>query len=238
MKKCIGIGGNLLFDEGGMFPGYARSYVNNDYVESVMAAGGIPIILPVNSNEEIVKEQLSKIDGLIISGGYDVNPLLFAEEPHHLLGMTLDERDAFDLLLIRQAVNMELPILGICRGLQIMNVADGGTLWQDCSLAEESYVKHAQGHTPSHVSHTIEINKDSVLYDIFGECTIVNSFHHMAVKDVASGYKVVAKAADGIIEAIEKESGSFALGVQWHPEMLHRRHSKMLELFSLLIEKS
>lgn len=237
MKKTIGISGNILIDEGGMFPGYKRSYVNDDYVKSVISAGGIPLILPLNTDEEIIKAQLSMIDGLILSGGYDVNPLLFGEEPHRLLGMTMNERDTFDALLIKHALDMQLPILGVCRGCQILTAACGGTLYQDCSLSEGSYIKHSQGHTPAAPSHTVTIAKDSELYSIFGEQTIVNSFHHMSIKDVAPGFKITAVAKDGIIEAIEKIDGSFALATQWHPEMMAASNDDMLKLFKLLISK-
>lgn len=237
MKKYIGIGGSLLFDEGGMFPGYARAYVNNDYISAVLMAGGIPVIIPMNTDEEVIAAQLAKVDGLILSGGYDVNPHLFKEEPHRLLGMTLDDRDTFDAFLIKYAVQTKKPILAICRGIQILNVVYGGTLYQDCSLAEKSYVKHWQGNQPTHRTHTVQIEKNTVLYDVFGGQTLVNSFHHMALKDIAPGFKVTARAGDGIIEAFEKTEGSFALGVQFHPEMLYRDED-MLKLFKLLIEKS
>ena len=238
MKKIIGISGSIMFDEGGMFPGYPRAYVNHDYVRSVLDAGGIPLIIPVNTDEEIIKAQLACIDGLVISGGYDVNPLLFGEEPHHLLGMTLAQRDTFDLTLIKYALEMKKPILGICRGIQIINTACGGTLYQDCSLSEGSYIKHSQGHTPTQVSHSVKIETDSYLYKIFGSQTLVNSFHHMSVKDLAPGFKITATAADGIIEAMEKETDSFVLAVQWHPEMLSGVNQDMLKLFQLLLEKS
>jgi putative glutamine amidotransferase len=237
MKKIIGISGNILIDEGGMFPGYKRSYVNDDYVKSVIAAGGIPLILPLNTNEEIIKAQLEMIDGLILSGGYDVNPLLFGEEPHKLLGMTMNDRDTFDAILIKHALDMHLPILGVCRGCQMLAAAGGGTLYQDCSLSAGSYIKHSQGHTPSQPSHTVTITKDSALYSIFGAETLVNSFHHMSVKDVPKGFKVTAVAKDGIIEAIEKIAGSFALATQWHPEMMAGSNDDMLKLFKLLIAK-
>jgi len=237
MKKIIGIGGSLMFDEGGMFPGYARSYVNNDYVAAVLAAGGIPLIIPVSTDKNVVDAQLDLVDGLILSGGYDVNPLVFGEEPHRLLGTTLDDRDTFDTMLIKGALAAGKPILGICRGVQILNAVCGGTLYQDCSLAENSDVKHWQGNQPTHRTHTIWIEKESVLHDIFGDKTTVNSFHHMALKDIAPGFKVTARAQDGIVEAFEKEEGSFVLGVQFHPEMMYRDED-MLKLFKIFIEKT
>ena len=116
-KKRIGIGGNLMFMEGGIFPGYGKSYVNDDYVQAVASAGGVPMILPVTDEEDIVEAQIEAVDGLVISGGWDVDPLLWGEEPHEKLGSTLPERDTFDRLLIAAARRRGLPILGICRGL-------------------------------------------------------------------------------------------------------------------------
>ena len=237
MKKMIGVGGSILFDEGGMFPGYPRAYVNDDYIAAVEAAEAIPLILPVTEDAEAVREMVSRVDGVILSGGYDVNPVLFDEEPHKLLGMTLDRRDTFDRLLIEEAQRQAKPILGICRGLQILNVCFGGTLYQDCSLAENSYVKHWQGNQPAQRTHKINIVENSILHSIFGSQTRVNSFHHMAVHEVAPGFKVMARAEDGIIEAIEKEDGSFVLGVQFHPEMTHRE-ADMLKIFQLFVSRT
>lgn len=237
MKKVIGISGSILIDDGGMFPGYKRAYVNNDYIKSVILSGGIPLIIPVNTDEEIIKAQLETVDGLILSGGHDVNPLLFGEEPHKLLGMTMNERDTFESILIKYAFEMDKPILGICRGCQILNVAGGGTLYQDCSLAEDSYIKHSQGHTPAQASHNVNIAEDSELYSVLGEKALVNSFHHMSIKEVANGFKAVAIANDGIIEAIEKVDGSFALATQWHPEMMAGSNENMLKIFKLFISK-
>ncbi len=238
MKKKIGIIGNLLYDQGGNFPGYARSYVNEDYVESVLRAGGVPVILPVNTDEEVIQAQLEGLDALVFSGGYDVNPQLFGEEPHRLLGQICDERDAFDIFLFKAAMEQKLPILAICRGLQLINVACGGTLYQDCSEQENSYIQHDQVHTPDHVCHTVNITPDSALHEIFGDSTFVNSFHHMAVKDPAPDLRVTAVAPDGIIEGLESTTDQFILAVQWHPEMLYRKYGKMLDLFRLLIEKA
>ena len=128
MKKIIGIGGNLAFMSEGMFPGYGKAYVNRDYTAVVESVGGVPLILPVTVDAAIVVAQLSAVDALVISGGWDVDPLLWGEEPHGKLGDTLPERDTFDLLLIREARRRDIPILGICRGLQILNVAAGGSL--------------------------------------------------------------------------------------------------------------
>lgn len=237
MKKVIGISGSILIDKGAVFPGYKRAYVNNDYIQAVLLGGGVPLIIPVSIDEDVIEAQLKNIDGIILSGGEDVNPLLFGEEPSKFIGETMDERDKFDLLLIKHAVKMKKPILGICRGCQILNVAFGGDLYQDCSLAKNYHINHIQKCATSQGSHTVDIEKDSYLYSIFGESEIVNSYHHMAIKNLAEGFKVIAISKDGIVEGIEKNEGLFILGVQWHPEMMAATNEKMLDIFKLLISK-
>ena len=236
MKKIIGIGGNLMFMSGGMFPGYGKAYVNQDYTASVESVGGVPLILPVTAEVDVVAAQLSAVDALIISGGWDVDPLLWGEEPHVKLGDTLPERDAFDLLLIREARRLGLPILGICRGIQILNVAAGGTLYQDMSEQPGSFVRHWQNVHPDKATHHVTMEKDSILHDILGERVVVNSFHHMAVHEPGKGYRVTARAADGTIEGMESTEESPVLAVQWHPEMMHRKSAGMQQLFSWLLK--
>ncbi|WP_426711260.1 gamma-glutamyl-gamma-aminobutyrate hydrolase family protein [Cetobacterium sp. SF1] len=237
-KPIIGISGSLIIDEGGMFPGYERAYVNNDYVQSVVRAGGIPYIIPMVYDDEVIKAQIENIDGLIMSGGHDVNPMLYGEEPCKELGGIMPRRDKFDMLLIKNALELKKPILGICRGEQILNVASGGSLYQDLKFIEGSYIKHNQGHLPDYPTHTITIKQDSKLYSILGEETLVNSFHHLAVKTVAPGFKAVAYSKDGVIEAIEKDGDLFVMGVQWHPEMLSASYENMQKLFIKLIEEA
>ena len=233
-KPMIGIVGSLSADKGEMFPECERAYVNNDYVQAVAMAGGIPFILPLISDAEAVKEQVESMDGLIISGGHDVNPLVYGEEPIAELGFLCPERDAYDLKVIRAAIELDKPVIGICRGLQILNVAFGGTLHQDVSKMAGSRIKHLQNAKPDLSTHTVDIIKETKLYDILGESALVNSYHHQAVKEIAPGFMVSARAKDGVIEAMEKEDG-FVLAVQWHPEMIARKDDRMLELFRKLI---
>lgn len=235
-KKVIGISGSMIIDNGGNFPGYKRSYVNNDYVRSVIEAGAIPYIIPMNNNEDVIKEQLKLVDGLILSGGHDVNPLLYGEEPNKLLSDIYPERDTFDLTLIEEATKLKMPILGICRGHQILNVSNGGTLYQDLSLAKDSYIKHNQEKLPSQGTHTVNIEKNSILYSILGDTAIVNSFHHLSVNKVGKGFKAVAYSKDGVIEAIERNK-PFALGIQWHPEMMSQSNKCMLNIFKYFIDQ-
>ena len=176
-KKIIGIGGNLMFMEGGLFPGYGKSYVNDDYVQAVASAGGVPLIVPVTTDPEVIEAQVSTIDALVISGGWDVDPLLWGEEPHEKIGSTLPERDTFDQLLIAAARWRGLPILGICRGLQSLNVAMGGMLYQDMSEEEGSFVRHFQCGHPAQATHTVTVALGSVLHRLLGPSLTVNSFH-------------------------------------------------------------
>lgn len=238
-KPIIGISGSLIINEGGMFPGYERAYVNNDYVQSVAMCDAIPYIVPMVYDEEIIREQISNIDGLILSGGHDINPLIWNEEPNIKLGGILPKRDAFDLNLLKYAIEMKKPILGICRGEQLINVGEGGDLYQDLSLIEGSYIKHDQGHLSNIATHSVQVKKDTKLYDILGEEEImVNSFHHLGIKNLASGYIVSATAKDGLVEAIEKEGKDFIIGLQWHPEMMARDCEKMKKIFMALVKEA
>lgn len=236
-SPIIGISGNMLFDRGDMFPGYKRAYVNNDYVEAVENAGGVPLILPIISDKKAIKLQIENIDGLIISGGYDVNPLIYGEEPAQKLGFIYPARDEYDINVIEIALELHKPILGICRGLQILNVFLGGTLYQDLELIDGCYIKHLQSSMPVTIGHTVNIEKGTKLFNILGSKVITNSFHHQAIKKLAPGLKVSAKSEDGIIEGIESEN-EFVLGIQWHPEMLAKEHKEMLNIFKELINQS
>ena len=234
----IGISGSIIVEEGGDFPGFERAYVNDDYIQSVADLGAIPMILPLVYDDEIIKLQVESIDALILSGGHDVNPLLWQEQPHTKLQAILPKRDTFDMKLLEYALELKKPILGICRGEQVINVYAGGNLYQDLSLSKNSYIKHNQVHLPYAPTHNIEIIQNTKLYDILKEDSIVvNSFHHMAVKEVAPGYIVSAISKDGIVEGIEKEGEDFVLGVQWHPEMM-RKDSGMKKIFKALINEA
>ncbi|MDF2505341.1 gamma-glutamyl-gamma-aminobutyrate hydrolase family protein [Clostridium sp.] len=237
-KPIIGISGNFIIDRGGMFPGYKRAYVNDDYVRAVAMAGGIPYIIPIVSDESIVIEQMSNVDALILSGGYDVNPLIYGEEPRQKLGAILPERDKFDIWLLEEACKMNKPVLGICRGIQIMNAAFGGSINQDLSYDENCYIKHFQETSPSTAGHTVEILEGSKLHSILGSKITTNSFHHQTLNRIAEGFTVTAKAKDGTVEAIEKDGENFVLGIQWHPEMMSSSSQEMLHIFRNLVKNA
>ncbi|CAN2255425.1 gamma-glutamyl-gamma-aminobutyrate hydrolase family protein [Bacillus vallismortis] len=238
MKPVIGISGSIIIDQGGRFPGYKRAYVNDTYVQSVLDAGGVPFIVPVINDEETIDQMIQQIDGLVMSGGHDVNPLLYGEEPLAKQGSVFPERDEFDQLLIKKAIAAGKPVFAICRGLQILNVAFGGSIYQDLSYIENASIKHDQYNNTEVPTHTIDIEPGTHLHSVFGDTALVNSFHHQAIKDVAPGFLISARARDKVIEAIEMESSTFVLGVQWHPEMLTKGYPLMLKLFETLVEKA
>lgn len=211
-----------------MLPGIYRAYVNNNYVESVEKAGGIPVLLPVLKEQEHALEQLQIIDGLILSGGYDVSPDLYGDEPTPLQGFTMREVDTQYLSLLKAADKEKKPVLGICKGTQVMNVAFGGTLYQDLGMQVAGSYQHVQKAPRGDAAHFIETVEGSFIHGIIGRRGRVNSFHHQAIKRTADGFYVTAMADDGVVECIERMDGSFMCGVQWHPEMMAEFSNEMM----------
>lgn len=236
-RPFIGITGSCLYEEKQkLFLGYERMYTNADYVNAVIAAGGVPIILPIIEDKEAVKIQAEHIDGLIVMGGHDVMPVHFNEEPLSCLEEVLPKRDAYEIELLRIIIGMKKPVFGICRGLQILNVVFGGTLYQDIALAERSIrLQHNQQARPDVRTHSIETKKNSIMRKLFGKTDTVNSYHHLAIKETAKNFNVTAWAPDGIIEAIEYSGDGYIMGVQFHPEMLAATHKPSLDLFKKFI---
>jgi putative glutamine amidotransferase len=214
-----------------------RQYVNSAYITSVLNAGGIPVLLPVITDLEGIKSQINGIDGIILSGGEDVGTLLYGEEPMIKQGFFYPERDEYEINLAKIAHSQGKPIFGICRGMQVLNVAFGGTLYQDLSYFSREVLKHRQESRRGVGTHTVEILKGTKLYEIFGDRTVANSFHHQAVKDVAPGFLVSAVAKDEIIEAMEWMGEEYIVAVQWDPEEMSYNNLKMLELFKKLVQQ-
>ena len=200
------------------------------------------MIIPPYEEKEALLSTLERIDGLLLTGGGDINPLFLGEEPVKNLSSINHRRDRQELILTRLAANRQIPILGICRGIQIMTAALGGKLYQDIhSQHSEPCIKHSQELDRSYPSHTVEVEKESLLSRIFdGEERLnVNSFHHQAVKEPTQGFMVSARATDGIIEAIESTEYKSMLGVQWHPEcMILCDDESMLPLFRWLTKEA
>lgn len=210
--------------------------VTRYYGEAIQKAGGIPVLLPVTGDQKLMEAYAGKLDGLLLSGGGDIDPALFGEEPLRGLGPVDPERDLFELELCRLFLADNKPILGICRGMQVLNVACGGTVYQDLVRQKPESLEHQQKAPKNRVSHQVIVESSSLLRGLLKETVLrVNSFHHQAVKDLGQGLKAVAKAADGVIEGVEKETG-FVLGVQWHPERLWQDYEEQGRLFMAFIK--
>lgn len=188
--------------------------------EAILQAGGLPIMLPHFLDEKDIDQIANRIDGLFAAGGYDIDPTLFGEEPHPNLGVIIPSRDAFELALIRKVLELGKPILAVCRGAQILNIAVGGDMYQDINTQMEGQLlQHKQQAPKAHGSHFVHIPEGSLLHRLTGSVKMkVNSRHHQANRRVPDSYLVCGTASDGVIEAIESKSHGFVLGVQWHPE--------------------
>lgn len=201
------------------------------YCDQIVRAGGVPMVLPPVDDAEVLINMLEGIDGLVLTGGADYNPLWYGEQPEKELHTINSTRDLPELLLTRLAFNRQIPILGICRGVQTMAIALGGNLVQDLKTT----LKHSQDAPRSEATHSVTITEGSTLYGLYGQETFVNSFHHQAVKDCGSHLHVVATAPDGVIEAVESTEQKALMGVQWHPEWMG---GEGLKLFEWLTQRS
>jgi len=220
---------------------FERYVLARTYTDAVRAAGGIPIILPPGDADDDVDALLERIDGILLSGGGDLEPSLYGDVTSHPTTYGIDpERDRFELGVVQWARTRDLPLLGICRGIQTLNIAFGGTLVQDVDDQWGSAVNHRQqqsGYTRDDTSHDVEIeHRGNPLRDLVGsEPLAVNSFHHQAIRDVAPGLEVIARAPDDLVEAVWCPGMRFALAVQWHPEMLAATHQRHHALFAGLV---
>lgn len=218
--------------------------ISSDYIEAVAAAGGLPVLIPFiggTGGEDPAPADAAAVcavaDGLILTGGPDVDPLHYGQEPLPRLGRISPARDALELSLARHAIEHRVPLLGICRGMQVMNVARGGTLYQDIRSTIHDPVQHRVRAPRWYGAHTVAVDEGTLLARLVGAGEVrVNSFHHQAVDEAAPGMAVTARAADGIAEAIELPGHPFALGVQWHPEAMWDRDERWLALFRGLVE--
>lgn len=218
------------------------SSVSGYYIQAILKAGGAPVIIPAVKDGAVLRDIISHLDGLVMTGGADVSPLWYGEEPHQQLQAVDPVRDEYELKLLKLATDRNIPVLGICRGEQLINVAFGGTLYQDIpSQRRDNHIKHVQEMPAENGSHTVSTVPDTQLAAIIGTGSFaVNSFHHQAVKDVAPGFRAAAHSADGVIEAIEAWPDRPVFGVQWHPEGLVAGGdtSRMLNVFRFLVKKA
>jgi len=216
---------------------YGENSVGFDYIRAIEHAGGVPVVLPIIESQDCILSFMDMIDGLLLSGGGDIEPSLFNEEPNPNLGSIDPLRDWVEMELTAEALEKNLPTLAICRGIQVLNVAAGGTLYQDISQHSKTVLKHRQSAPGWHASHTINIEPDTILFNIFGSQTgRVNSYHHQAVREPAEGFIISARSTDMIIEAMESQKHKFVLGVQFHPEMMWERHQEAAKIFSAFVK--
>ena len=205
-----------------------RWWINPDYMESVMRAGGIPVLLPLTDQDEDLKEIAESFDGFLFTGGPDVEPALYGRKKEAFCGEISGERDAMELKLFRLVLGMDKPILGICRGIQLMNVALGGTLYQDIPTQVMSDVPHrVLGKPLAREVHEIHVEPDCPFGDL-PLTLMVNSRHHQAIENLAPGLAVRARAADGIIEAVYLTGKPYVRAVQWHPENFRNDLSRVI----------
>jgi len=212
------------------------------YVKAIIVAGGIPLIIPVGLSEPDMMSLFEQIDGLLLPGGGDVAPSYYTDEkPHRTLRGLDDLRDRLELFLARKAASLSKPILAICRGHQVFNVALGGTLWQDVEsqMPGAGIHEHPQGFPRNHIQHQLRVEPNTKLASLLdSERAAANSLHHQGIRDLAPGLRATAFTPDGLIEAVEIVGHPFAVGVQWHPEDLIHDDAAMLALFQGLVEAS
>lgn len=221
-----------------------RFYLGRDYCEALESFGAIPFHICLIPEKKFISGAMRNLDGILLPGcNSDVNPLLYGEEPRPKLGSVIPEKDETDLLVLAEAEKLKMPVLAICFGMQILNVFRGGTLFQDIESQIPNCTKHEQGIPQGRNSHTIKMEKESILMRLItnGEkdnTTQVNSSHHQAVKKIGNNLKITARANDGVIECIEDtRKDRFNLGVQWHPELSWETDKLSNKIFETFVDQ-
>ena len=222
-----------------------RFYLGRDYSEAVEAFGGVPVHIPLIPQREMIDEIVSALDGILLPGSdSDVDPAYYGEAPHRELGRVVPEKDETEFMVLDAAERYGTPILAICYGMQALNVARGGRLVQDLGSQVENSIKHQQGLPLARNSHFVDVEPDSILDlqmpdDLRIEGVKVNSHHHQAISDVGENLTVIARASDGVAEAIQDvREKRFVLGVQWHPELSWMDDPMSAAIFSVFVTES
>ncbi|WNG19157.1 gamma-glutamyl-gamma-aminobutyrate hydrolase family protein [Cystobacter fuscus] len=220
-----------------VFPSYE---LRAAYPEAVLRAGGLPLVLPYSDDAACVESYLDRISGLMVTGGaFDIPPDAYGETAREGLGPMKPPRTAFETALMRGALKRNMPVLGICGGMQLLNVVLGGTLFQDIALEVPGANSHQQTHDRTQPQHPVEVRDGTHLSEALGRGQLmVNSTHHQAVSKLGDQVVVSATAPDGVVEAIESPQHVFALGVQWHPELMLQTIPLSAGIFRLLVQKS
>lgn len=222
-------------------PNISLYAIAQNYVRATAAGGGAAVVIPLSLEDARLRAVFEGLDGLILSGGGDVHPSAFGEEDSGLLWRVNELRDRTELALARWALEEGLPLLAICRGAQVLNVAAGGTLIQDIPTRMPDALSHSSvaGKPVGDIAHTVEVMAGGRLAEVVGAGELgVNSAHHQAIKDIGAGLVISARAPDGVIEGIEAPDHPFCIGVQWHPEAMFESHPVMRCLFEALVEAS
>ncbi len=232
MKPRIGI---TTFQMVNPTSGLPRNALNAAYSDAVIKSGGLPFLIPNMTDEILLNETIEAMDGFVLSGGDDINPLFYNEEPHPQLGETFMFVDKCHLEITKKAIEAKKPILAICRGHQALNIVCGGTLYQDIP-SQCKVMKHYQTGSYSDICHKVTIKKGSKLHEYYGDEVMASSFHHQSIKDLGKGLVAVGHTSDGIIEAVEFEDYPFCVSVQWHPEAMLVAENSMKILFDEFIK--
>lgn len=229
MKPRIGIMSRYLAKDN-------RFVTKAGYIYAISAVGGLPIQIPIADIAD-VDAIAGMVDGIIITGGADVTPLVYGEQPVPAIGPTCGANDRFEIALIHAALAKKKPMLGICRGIQVINVAFGGTLYQDIPSQISRDICHNQGAAGTERTHSAAIEPGSYMHGI-AKCDtmLVNSFHHQALNTIGDGLKVSARAMDGVVEAVENADGS-VFAVQWHPELLYAENPEHRAIFEAFVKR-
>lgn len=237
-KPLIGVtSGDRIFFQTDYFEGIRVSYTLSTITNAVIAAGGLPVNIPIH-NKDLSHHYLEQLDGLVLSGGTDVSPHLYGETVQPKIDRTDPQRDEREIALIEAAFDKGLPILGICRGFQLVNVMLGGSLYQDLSYREGTFIQHNQLSNSDIPVHSINVNPDSHFASLTPDKTTVNSYHHQAIKDLSPELTRSAWADDGVIEAAEAINDKYDfIGVQYHPESLADEYPVHRALFEDFVER-
>jgi len=213
-----------------------RAYVNTAYLRAVQRAGGVPVLLPPTLDASALDALCSRLSGLLLTGGGDLDPARFGEPRHPAVYEVSDARDGLELDVTTRALDRDLPLLAICRGIQVLNVALGGTLYQDIPSDPGSPIAHSQKDRRDIATHAVKVTPGTRLAAILGTLSLdVNTFHHQSIKALGRGLGVAATAPDGIIEGVERGDRRFVVGVQWHPEDLVEHDPAAANLFAALV---
>lgn len=211
-------------------PSLPRYELKQAYSDAVLRAGGVPVLLPYAPDEACIARYTALLDGLVVTGGaFDIGPEEYGEAAREGLGEIKPARTRFERRILESALDAGLPVLGVCGGMQLLNVVLGGSLIQHIPAEVENALPHEQAHDPREPAHAVDVVGGSLLATLCGEASVeVNTTHHQAVAKPGRGLRVSGRAPDGVVEAIEHESARFVLGVQWHPELLSSRHGTAL----------